>query len=329
MSARKEFKAPPPFKVIDFIGGSAFARKYPVDLRLETVKEVVATLPSALDTGLDFRGSSVTEMTLMPGVMTSPALGEVLLLGASRNDIIDFRARQLVTGDIAADGMTLAALQVSRDSGLMTDFSLTAINGENPTADYVEVGGYQNDQGKFEYTLSRFSPSHKLRHENPLDQTAIEAFVRSVRECSSAAYPTEDSIEGDLQALLIAAPNKLITRTGEYKFDEGIELSVDATRLTREGMPQDLITYSLDTRQILSKTTDSSITLLYGVKRGYDKKERTTYDATIGMACLDNRAPSARASQFEMFSNTMADRPEAFFTALGEVAQHFASPSYG
>lgn len=294
---------------------------------MEAVANLVHAVPDSLETGLVFRGSSVTEMTLAPGVTTSPAYGEINLVGASKKELLDFRARLLVADDIAVNGMTLAALQFTRDSGYLQDFSVTAINGTNPTSNYVEVEGYRNDDGTFEFAKNEFSPAHEPLSHEPLERFAVIAFIKSIRERSAAPEPATDAPVDEFLSLLAIAPNRLVTRGGEYQLSApGLDLSVDMARLTREGKRKDLVTYSVNSKQRVASNIGSKISFMMGLSRGYGKRERYRYEATIGMAIRDDRTTSERAGQFEDLFSYYLDNPVVFYDTLETVIDEFADP---
>lgn len=316
-----------PYKAIHFPDVSVFQRSFPVDLRVESIAENVQDMHNALDTGMLLRGSLDHYQTLMPGVATNAELGHMLVAGASDKEKIDFRARQLLAREIAKHGITLATLQMAIDDGRLIDFAVTAINGPNLLADYVEVSGGEAEDGNgLEYTQTRFNVAHEHLSSSSLDMFAVIAFIRSIRESSMAPHPFDLSLNEELLALYTAAPNRMVNRGGKYSFsDDRIDLDVQTTTLTREDAP-DATAFEINSQQVVFEDDKSKVTLQLNLRGKNNGRRRPIYRASLDMSSQDSRTPAERESRYERLYGYFLANPQEFYATLGKVAHDFASP---
>ena len=316
-----------PYRAINFPGGSAFERPFPVDARTEAIAEELTQLPGAIESGLLLRGAASTYQTLRPGIATYPAMGEIILAGATRDEIIEFKMRQLVRRDLARSGMTLAALMFSAESGKITEFSITGINGYDPRAEYVDIDGYLDDAGDLQVaSLPHAADGTQLGCEQ-LEPTAAVDFVRSIRDFSATPEPITDSIDDELFALFSGAENRLVIHSGSYVFEEEqLEIFAEHSTLHREGK-QPLVNYTFEAQETKSNPTlDTQRAHLFSIKRGNTKRDRPTYQARFGMSIHDTSSPEERASSYEQTSMHFLKHPKEFYASLGRIAALFADP---
>jgi hypothetical protein len=318
------------FNSFDFDRTSVFTSKFPVDLSHPDVrKSVQKDIPAYLDTVFLLRGGSIEEFSTEPRGKLSlhPAMTQAALQGVDGPESREVKDRH-DTFHALTDGaaLTTAQVQINREGGIVTDFSIAATDSAPNIPAVYELRGAINIPDADDVFEIAKTDDTKEDWSMLVDSDIAQDFVQALHE-QRVGHPTEPvPIEAGLMRLLDTSSQIFHQQEMTIESTDGPDVSLSIKRRSRiEKGIMKVAAYSLIRREV-EMLEDMEISSAFSLS--YDRSKTPRYDADVAYLMRtysDFPGHAERESHFERWSIHYRKNPERVYAGLAEAARRLTS----